>query len=404
MSAADLLGVGEPPEDDRPWADEAAPADLAEPAPAPLPEQPPRYRILSGPEIDGDLPPLEYLVERMGLVAGAGAPHLLVGYGYSGKTVAAQSMLLSLAGGRKVWGAYPCDRRRVLHVDMEQGERLTRRRYQRLARAMGVDLTELGDDLSLVVMPRMALHEPDVGLWRELMAGLDLILIDSLRAATGGQDENSSDYRTCLDMLGRLSEETGCRSMPLHHARKVSDGDPGGKFSIRGSSAIFDACDSVYLFTAAKGEPVGVEQVKARTHGEPVEDWALVVSDVAEDSAIDPSRLTDAQRKWGLQVASRGFELIDERRSAKAAEVKQKMSGKDSTTLRALLTSRPGLGTQEIRALTGWGGGRLGAAIATLGSSLDVRMERTNGARAAVRHFIKPGEGGKSGRSWEEGG
>ena len=347
-------------------------------------DEPARIAVLDGPAIAGDLPELDYIVREIGLVAGGGAPHLLAGYGYSGKTVAAQSMMVSLAAGRSLWGKHKVTKRRVLHVDFEQGERLTRRRYQRLARAMGIDLHELLDDLALVVMPPMSLTAEHRSHWLDLMSGRDLILIDSLRAASSGQDENSSEIRAGLDMLGSLSEDSKCRAKVIHHARKMGPDDPGGRYAIRGSSAIFDGVDSAYLFTAAKGEPISVEQVKARSHGEPVQDWALVIADVPdnEENVRDP--------KWGLQVTLHGSELVTERRAAKAATQRKELAKRDAGMVRMALVRTPGLSTTSLRAAAGLSGDRLTAALAFLGSVVQVKEERKDGARAARCHYMAP--------------
>ncbi len=57
------------------------------------PPKPPRFTVLGWSEIAGPLPELQYLVRELGMVAGSGAPHLLTGYGFSGKTVACQGCL-----------------------------------------------------------------------------------------------------------------------------------------------------------------------------------------------------------------------------------------------------------------------------------------------------------------------
>jgi len=346
------------------------------------PSAPTPIAVLDGPAIAAPLPAVEYLVREIGLVAGGGAPHLLAGYGFSGKTVAAQSLALSLAAGRPAWGSYGCpDPRRVLHVDMEQGERLTRRRYQRLALAMGVELAALGDTLSLAVMPPLTLTAGCRDRWRELMAGRDLMILDSLRAASAGQDENSSEIRAGLDMLGTVSEETKCRALLVHHARKVGADDPGGRYSIRGSSAIFDGVDSAYLFSAAKGEPVGVEHLKARSHGETVEDFALVIADV--EGAGDP--------RGGLRVQVHGAELVVERRAAHAATARRDRARGDGETVRGALARQPGLGTRELRGATGLSGDRLAAALAALGDAVEVREEK-QGRTVTKRHYLRGGE------------
>lgn len=116
----------------------------------------PRMALLDGPALAAPLPPLDYLVHQLGISSGSGAPHLLAGYGFSGKTVAAQSMALALVAGRCVWGAFHSQERRVIHIDLEQGDRLTRRRYQRLALAMSVELPPLDDRLVVAILPRSA--------------------------------------------------------------------------------------------------------------------------------------------------------------------------------------------------------------------------------------------------------
>jgi hypothetical protein len=301
--------------------------------------------IIDGPGLAKPLPELEYLLREIGMPAGGSAPDLVAGYGYSGKTLALQSMALSLAAGVKVWGAYDVrDPRRVVHVDLEQGGRLTTRRYQRLARAMGVDLASLGHALAVAIMPAgLTLTGACRDRWRSILEGRDLAIVDSLRAATGGQDENSSDIRAGLDMLGSLSNETGCRVVVIHHARKPTEDGAGGRYAIRGSGAIYEGVDGAYIFGANKGEPVSVEHVKARSHGELVDDFALVISDVE----------LDGNPKAGLSVSVRGGELITElRRDAKAATKTQARKAEHVTAAARVaeyLAAHPGGGTRDIR-------------------------------------------------------
>jgi hypothetical protein len=76
-------------------------------------------------------------------------------------TLDEESLALSIAAGRPVWGVYGCKRGTVVHVDFEQGRRVTHERYQRLARGMGVDLRELGTGLRLAVHPSAYLTDAD---------------------------------------------------------------------------------------------------------------------------------------------------------------------------------------------------------------------------------------------------
>ncbi len=114
--------------------------------------------------------------------------------------------------------------------------------------------------------------------------GFDLVILDSLPASAPDVDENSSEVRRLLDVLGRVSEKTGVVSLVIHHARKPHEDAVGGaKMSVRGSGAIFDACSSLFVFSAEKGQPTLVQHEKARTSGTPPEDFLLTVDDITID-------------------------------------------------------------------------------------------------------------------------
>ncbi len=244
-----------------------------------------RYRagILDAVAIFAPLPPVRWLCQ--GLDLAPGAPALFAGYGYSGKTVAAQEFALAVATGTPAWGRFPVRQGRVLHVDYEQGSYLTRLRYQRLARARGAGLRELGGRLEVEPLPPWYLDAGDA--YEQLVRrceGLDLVIVDSFRAACPHTDENSSDARVPLDVLGRVSEATGAVAVALHHARKPTKDDRGGaKTSIRGSGALFDACGTVLVFASEKGKAATVSQEKARITGRPAADFGLWIEDVEVD-------------------------------------------------------------------------------------------------------------------------
>jgi len=348
--------------------------------------QPPKarpFRVLETPEIFAPLPPLSYLVRGIGLVGGSGPPHLVAGYGYSGKTLAVQSLALSLVAPAGVWGFYAHgDRRRVVHVDYEQGERLTRERYQRLARGMGLNPAEWGDALRLIVKPRLALASEQRLYWRELMTGTDLIIIDALKGATPSLDENDSRIREPLDMLGDLSEETGCRALVLHHARKPPEGGAeGGRYSVRGSSAIFDATDSAYVFSGQKGDHAAkVEHERAKSHGETIEDFALSFLDVAHEG--DP--------KWGLTVRVQGAEVLADKREAAAWERDRKRVASDARRVREALAHNPGgQPTMALRKQARLSGERFVEAVAELGDDIVAQEEKRNKTRRGTYYYLR---------------
>lgn len=361
-----------PPEHlDEGWNPEPPPevaAELEREAPAAIAKLV-RY---TAADIARPLPKLDYLVPRLGLVSGGGAPHMFAGYGFSGKTLALQVLLLCLASGRKVWGAFdgPAQPIRVSHVDAEQGEALTFRRYQRAALGHGIELElDCADRLNVFVMPKLpdgsrlqltSAHKP---VWRDIMDGSGLVVIDSLAALSGAVDENSREQRAGLDLLGELSEDTKCRALVVHHATKPPNqamaGDRGSRYSIRGSGAIYDALDGAYVFSGEKGESVKVEHVKARSHGEPTDDFALSFGDVEKNG--------DA--KAGVTCTVYGVEVIEEQREAERRRRATLTASKASVRLREVLARGPA-DARTLRGLLRMSGDTFHAVVGSLGGEI----------------------------------
>ena len=257
----------------------------AEPMDPPPPKAAPRRSIVTigAAELAQPLPELPYLIDKLGIAAGA--PVCVAGYGFSGKTMAMQSLGFSVAAGLPVWGVWTAARGRVLHIDYEQGRRLTSERYQRLARGAGVDLASLGDKLHMAEFPEIYLDDSDgADAYARAMDGFELAIVDSFRAAGPKTDENSSEVRKPLDQLARASAKTGCTAIFIHHSRKPKADDPdGAKYKIRGSSALFDACGSVFVFEGSKGGPTMVTHEKCRNRGITLASFGLRIDDVEID-------------------------------------------------------------------------------------------------------------------------
>lgn len=239
------------------------------------------------------------------LCIGPGRPTLIAGYGFSGKTLAMQAMLLAVAAGERVWGQFFARQGRVLHLDYEQGRHATNRRYQRLLYASGLQPAQLDRNLQVEYFPEVYLTDPSAE--EELVIaceGVSLCLIDSFRAAAPSADENASEVRVFLDKLTRVSERTGCSFIVIHHAGKGNP-DRDKRETARGSSAIFDACGTVLRLSAkAAYEPVLVELVKvsASATGKHVEAFHLEIEDVADEAASD--------MQAGLQLVYRTEEQV----------------------------------------------------------------------------------------------
>lgn len=316
----------------------------------------------------------------------AGAPHLLAGYGGSGKTWALQAAAVAVALGRPIWGYYPCRRGRVLHLDYEQGLELTRRRYRRLVRGMGEELVGLsyarahaGSWASQDGDIAITLGEGQADRWLRLCESYDLMLIDSLRVAVGAIDENDSRIRESLDLLGHVSERTGCVCVVVHHAKKNQGADQSeARFSVRGSSAIFDACASVMVTSARKGEPPMVSHEKHRD-GIPLDDFALSLSDIERNG----------DQRWGMTVATTGVEVVHAARAAEAdAKLDAKLGALELKALRALRSALPGgMSTAALRDALQVRGADAAAVLQRLVEAGSVSRE--SGARGAHLYRLR---------------
>jgi len=297
--------------DDDKWVEARQLLEVA----TPRPETP--IRLVTTAEIFAPLPPIQWLVRGLDLCPGA--PSLVAGYGYSGKTLVSQAMELAIASGIRTWGAFESKAGATIHFDYEQGEHLSRLRYQRLL--AGLDLTpqDLGDRVSLVVHPEFYLD--DLGVEEtiaKLCEGKVLAVFDSFRAACRKTDENSSEARAPLDMLARVSERTGCTVVVIHHARKPQKDQPGGaRESIRGSGALYDACSSVFVLEGQPDDPDRtLYHVKARTSGRTQDPMTLRIDD-AEDGGlvVTASKAPSAEEREKVETIAKNGRLRDEVRA-----------------------------------------------------------------------------------------
>ena len=131
------------------------------------------------------------------------------------------------------------------------------------------------------------------------------MLLDALRGATPGEDENDSKIRACLDILARVSEKTGATFAVDHHAGKPKDNHSDPRMVLRGSSSIFDACGCVLVLSGEKNEPRLVQQVKApaEAEGSAVDDFRLRIEDVltwdnpTAETKSDPMKFDDLKKR-----------------------------------------------------------------------------------------------------------
>ena len=109
--------------------------------------------------------------------------------------------------------------------------------------------------------------------------------------------------------------------------------------------AAVDACQSVFVFTAAKGEPIHVHHEKARLTGLLHEDFALTIEDVEQDG--DP--------RGALRVRVDDLERL-------ACEAAEQKNDALCEAVLAFVRDNPGCTQREIRTGVTGQGNRITAA------------------------------------------
>lgn len=303
------------------------------------------------------------VVPRLGLMLGAGVPHMVLGEPSSGKTLILQSLFLSLLRGARRWAGFPIGklrRGRIVHVDYEVGKYLLNQRYQRLAIGQGLDLASLGSRLERASFPPYRLIPEHEDIWRRLMRGADILLIDSLGSAAGGS-LNSRDLATeLMGMLARLSEETDCRTVLVHHPRKTTpttfrDPDPERTLAtfpneLCGSGGLLANLDAGLGCIGREGDLIYVGQFRARTTGALAPSFTLDVVDVDAHGQRVP-RTDDPSP--GLQLVAGPAAAFAERREARGNAVDDATELRRCERIRAVLRAHPkGLPTEEAQLLS----------------------------------------------------
>ena len=296
----------------------------------------------------------------------SGGVNLWYGFGYTGKTIFLQYLTLCLVTGIPLFGIFPVTKSRVFHGDYEQGDRVDRDRYQRLARGMGLDFRDLAEtDLCLAVDPDVYLDAPDFeGRLRATMKNFEVFLFDSYEAGAPSTDKNKSQARIPLDTVRRACGDDKT-PLGIHHAKKPNDNAKGGKPDpralLRGSGALYDALQGAWAFdkrTDERDKPIIVAHVKERVWGDNQADSGLRYVDV-------PDPKNPSNRKWGLRVEYVSPEELVETKPATKQDaafwprVRQAFDrirdaqpqGVAAKTLRALLRVGPALAEQCIEEL-----------------------------------------------------
>lgn len=298
--------------------------------------------IAYAPALAAPLAPIKWLCRDFGLAPGR--PVLFSGYGGAGKTFVSQQLALCVAAGiSRAWDQIAIQSHGpVLHIDYEQTFDLTRWRYQRLCEGMEIDFAGLGTNLSLASLPPLYLTHPKAeDELRFACAGKALCLIDNLRAACPGIDENDSKIRLYLDILTRVTQATGCLFVVIVHEGKGSDAPDGRKGSqkVRGSGAIVDASSATVHFSGNGHDILTVAQGKA-SMGSPGDAIYLKFVDVGD---IDPS----TGKSKGLRIEWVPLEQVNDQADESPAAKRTKVA-----VVETIRKHGPVMSGNKIRELT----------------------------------------------------
>jgi hypothetical protein len=194
---------------------------------------------LSSESLAAPVPPVNWLVRELELAPGR-CPVLAADSG-AGKSWAVQSLALSVAAGRPVFGRFACRQGPVLHIAEDSDLEAVRDRYQRLARGMGVALAGLPLRVygkSWRVTTAQGRYNPRAAQQLRETArhfGAALVIIDSLATVCVGLEENSPEIALPL----YDTRDASTVFLWTHHTNKSGE-------SYRGSTALRAAAGAMW--------------------------------------------------------------------------------------------------------------------------------------------------------------
>lgn len=301
---------------------------------------------------------------------GPGRPIGTWGAPGGGKNVTVQSIGISIATGKPVFGSYACTQGRVLHITYDYGAQATSLRYRQLANGMGVTAAELKGQIELAPFPSVNLTSPDaLDAFTRRFEGFDFVILDNLRSATGGADENSSIFGTFIQILGTAGEKTGVTVDYLHHTKKNDNGTVDLN-SGRGSSAILGASGTVWGIEGSGSEDRKLVHLRAHDMSEQSFEPLWLRMTPGDEGLLD----TGSRRR------SLRLEVFEEDPAAVATK-KKNTADQRSRVLKAI-GENPGIGATELRTKSGLTEKVTDATVAALVAEGAVEDRGAGGPRA----------------------
>lgn len=246
--------------------------------------------------------PLDYLVA--GLELAPGRCSMVAGYSNVGKTVATQALAFAVAMGHPVWGKFRAKCTKVIHCDWEAGD-VVLENYTRLANAAGVSNELLADRIHVIDMSILItasdIETKLVEAIRSRSAGL--VVIDVLRAAAAGVDENKAEITVPLYALRRVSVATGATILVLHHEKKPNEDKRGQvEHMISGHAGIHGSLQAALSLVRDKASG-NVDVYPSKKIRKGFKPFRLKIVDVSEQGRDISAQIVRAgEPSWGLKV------------------------------------------------------------------------------------------------------
>lgn len=273
-------------------------------------------------------PLIEGVLER-------GTLGMLYADSFVGKSYLSLDWALSIASGSGRWCGRPVSKARVLYIAME-GVNSLETRWQAWSEYHGVDLANVPD---FVIYPKVVdfNSEDSVTLLVNYIraGGFELTVIDMVKQALGGADENSpTDVGVFMNKLAELREATpGNAVLYIHHSKKD---DPR---MYRGATPFYGSADFVWCMTRVDSSERGKRDPRRKLEctkwknsaGTIPTDINLEFLTVGPDSVLDVGASGDIYSETLEELVKTGKTPISQADFARHVVAKTKGSSKTAT-------------------------------------------------------------------------
>lgn len=242
------------------------------------------------------IPPVEYVVPGLipeGLTMLAAAPKV-------GKSWFVLGIALAAAEGGKALGTISVNRRPVLYLALEDGER----RLQNRLRTIGVTT---GPD-NLLLMPDV---DPAIGALPIIQTFLErygdqkpMVILDTLgkiRGTYGGNDAYGNDYTQMSALKDLVDAVPGSSLIVVHHTNKGEKTD--FLDSVSGTQGLAGAADSILVIQRERNSTEAALHVTSR---DAAEGKYAMIQDGGTTWRIDGNGLQQASERAALQAVTGG--------------------------------------------------------------------------------------------------